>query len=250
MAEQRYVSKYLTHFAGRKEANDDAKYNLLQRIIKSGWLLSGAMANTPTSDLPSRIQQVSYDFPHNLAGVDLNSAFIADVVCFTDIPQSDLRLHMKKFGRFGLSFTKEQLLSKGANPVFYISKRSVDRSEGGITFETLFRKELQNCIDLYTGFQASLVNVKRMFTPDETAQFRMHIFMLKYFLSFLKFWDNTDDDGQESNFYMEREWRIFGGFQFTIQDIQKVLLPREYATFFRRDFPEYTNELLFSEVEL
>jgi len=250
MAEQRYVSKYLTHFVGRREPDDAKRYSLLQKIVRSGWLVSGAMANTAINDLPSRIQQVSYDYPHNLAGIDLNSAFIADVVCFTDIPQADLGLHMKKYSNFGMSFTKELLLSKGANPVFYISKRSIDRSEGGITFEALFRKELQNYINLDTDFQASLHDVKRMPSSRETAQFKMHIFMLKYFFSFLKFWDNTDVDEQESNFYMEREWRIFGGFQFTIQDIHKIILPKEYAELFRRDFPEYANELIFADASL
>lgn len=248
MVEQRYVSQQLIHFVGRKEPDDDARYALLRRIIKSGWLVSGAMARTPIEDLPSRIQQVSYGYPLNLANIDLNTAFVSDVVFFADIPQQDLGLHMRKYGRFGLSFTKEYLLTKGGNPVFYISKRSTDQSEGGATFDTLFRRELQNYIDINNSFQAGLRNIGRMYTQNERSQFKIHIFLLKYFVSFLKFWNHTDDDKKEDNYYMEREWRVFGGFQFAITDVQKIVLPSQYASAFRNDFPDYANELSFADI--
>jgi hypothetical protein len=247
-SDQQYVSKYLTHFVGRKEPNDEERYSLLKKIVKMGWLVAGAMADTVTENLPAKIQQVSYSYPHRLAGVDLNATFTADVVCFTDIPQLDLGLHMRKYSHFGLSFAKEFLLSKGANPVFYISTRSIDRGEGGVTFETLFRKELQNLIDMSNEFHAGFQEARGKLSPRESAQFKMHNFMLKYFLSFLKFWDYTDNDDLESNFYMEREWRIFGGFQFGIQEIQKIVLPERFAKLFREDFPQYANELVFPDV--
>ena len=44
------------------------------------------------------------------------------VVCFCDIPEHDLEIHVNKYGKFGLSFRKEFLIGLGASPVFYVAK--------------------------------------------------------------------------------------------------------------------------------
>src|SRR5687767_7811114 len=49
------------------------------------------------------------------------------VVCFADIPVSDLEIHMRKYGLVGISFLKTFLLQRGANPVFYNASESVGR---------------------------------------------------------------------------------------------------------------------------
>ena len=184
---QRYVSNLLTHFVGRKEKDERDQYNILIKIIKSGWLLSANMVGTHIDDLPQRIQQVSYGYALNLSNLDLNTVFVSDVVCFTDIPLSDIQLHIKKYSPFGISFSKEFLLNNGENPVFYISNNSIDRSEGGINLHKLFRKELQNYIEYQTEFQKMTFGKKKQFTEYESSQLKFQTFLLKYFLCFLKF---------------------------------------------------------------
>ena len=56
--------------------------------------------------------------------VDVTEAVYSRVVCFCDIPVTDLAIHMTKYSRFGLSFLKPFLISKGANPVLYVANNS------------------------------------------------------------------------------------------------------------------------------
>jgi hypothetical protein len=242
MGSQRYVSNLLTHFVGRQKTSDSERYELLKMIIRSGWLLSSAMVGTIEQELPARIQQIYFGHPLNIENVDLNQAFIADVVCFTDIPQSDLALHIMKYSRFGLSFSKKFLLGKGVNPVFYVSQDSVDPSEGGKLLEQVFRKGLQTHIDLDQWFKAGIEN-----RSGEVSQVWLNRFLLKHIFCFLKFWKHTNDDLDDKNFYMEREWRVYGGFRFDLLDVEKVILPKEYARRIREDIPGYQNEIVFAD---
>ncbi|MGA2671300.1 MAG: abortive infection system antitoxin AbiGi family protein [Dehalococcoidia bacterium] len=46
------------------------------------------------------------------------------MVCFCDIPLSQLMNHIETYGRYGLGMTKEWGISKGLNPVIYFNKNS------------------------------------------------------------------------------------------------------------------------------
>ncbi|MGE3623429.1 MAG: abortive infection system antitoxin AbiGi family protein, partial [Bdellovibrionales bacterium] len=109
--DQRYISDELCHFVGRGKT-DDQQYDLLvNKILKTGWLTHPPHHNAA---IP------------RTAGLDLSKPISTDeaikyqVVCFCDIPVSDLSIHIKKYGKFGLSFKKSFLIDRGACPVFYI----------------------------------------------------------------------------------------------------------------------------------
>jgi len=48
------------------------------------------------------------------------------MICFTDIPYSISVAQRKQYGSWGISFDREWLISKGANPVFYYSRAIAD----------------------------------------------------------------------------------------------------------------------------
>ena len=88
---------------------------MLIKILKSGWL-----THAP-HDIANAYKGMSLTYDGNFSE---NSAFITRMVCFCDIPVEDFEIHMKKYSRFGLAFSKRFMIGKGANPVFYIANNS------------------------------------------------------------------------------------------------------------------------------
>jgi hypothetical protein len=112
---QRYVSNELTHFVGKKAKTEDEKYDILvNRILRMGWL------TYPPHD-PNRPRSLAVDFSQPIS---TDQALKYEVVCFCDIPETHLAIHVRKYSRFGLAFKKEFLIAKGACPVFYVANES------------------------------------------------------------------------------------------------------------------------------
>ncbi len=115
--EQRYVATELTHFVGRQIAGEADQYELLKKILKSGCLLA-----SPRLGEDGAIQAQTH-----VGGTKFSNRnmYLSSVVCFCDIPLSDFAIHMGKYSRFGIAFTKEYLLQRGANPVAYVAVDSL-----------------------------------------------------------------------------------------------------------------------------
>ncbi|NMB99422.1 MAG: hypothetical protein GYA35_03980 [Thermoanaerobaculaceae bacterium] len=109
------------------------------------------------------------------------------MVCFCDLPISQIKQHLKFYGRYGLGMRKEWGINKGLNPVFYISKGSQSK------------KRFQNIIKfLFSDFW-----------PKENFKEHPHI-SLKEFLSYFKPYEGKiwrNGKYIEKKFYDEREWR-------------------------------------------
>jgi hypothetical protein len=112
--EQRYVSNELSHFVGKGKSEEEQYDLLVYKILKTGWL------TYPPHD-PSRPRSLSVDFSKPIS---TDEALRYEVVCFCDIPELDLAIHVRKYSRFGLAFKKEFLIAKGACPVFYLANES------------------------------------------------------------------------------------------------------------------------------
>jgi Putative abortive phage resistance protein AbiGi, antitoxin len=111
---QRYVSDELTHFVGRGKDQEEQYNTLINKILKTGWL------TYPPHD-PNRPRKVTLDLSQPIS---TDQALKYEVVCFCDIPDTDLAIHMNKYSRFGLAFKKDFLIAKGACPVFYVTNDS------------------------------------------------------------------------------------------------------------------------------
>ena len=42
-------------------------------------------------------------------------------------------------------------------------------------------------------------------------------------------------------------WRVIGDVKFTLSDVHRVFMPEHYAERFRKDLPNYTGQLTFSD---
>lgn len=259
---QRYISKELTHFVGRGLAHKDEQYSLLVGILTSGWL-----THPPHNPLVSGNLSVKTN-----ARISVNEMYSPEVVCFCDIPLSDIEIHVRKYSRFGLSFDKQFLIRKGANPVFYVARNSMlsvlkdtsdivapeqawerlDAEGMGGFFDMVprwkrFDKMLPEYHDLL-DIAAALIS-RSQSSPGVSGDYK-RLFDLRGFLdfqvfAFLKFFDDARSDEDPENFYMEREWRMLGNLKFSLSDVRRVILPESYAASLRKDVPSYIGQVTF-----
>jgi hypothetical protein len=244
-AVQRYVSKELMHFVGRGKEEDEQYDILVNKIIKPGMLMHPPHDPTEKSGYEIRFESL----------ISENELCNPRMICFCDIPEDDLSLHMGKYSRFGLSFLKSFLIPKGANPVHYIAHNS--------TVENLFCGKLKRAVfydQRLKEYIRALHNLFNEFLPKdrngkmpasittENAPLSMYFQTLSNFievevLSFVKFFDDTKKEDDPENYYMEREWRMLTHLSFSIDDVYRVILPSIYVDRFRNDVPEFNGNL-------
>lgn len=174
------------------------------------------------------------------------------VVCFCDIPSDDLYLHMSKYGRFGISFTKTFLLSRGANPVYYVARDSraiLSQEQPGEDLGVLFRRELNDLVESDPNFRPP-ASADAVEYGKAIRRFR---FLRNHVIACVKPYDVLGVDGaprpddDPNNFYMEREWRVLGRVEFALSDVVRITLPRRFASRFRSDFPDYQGQLTLAD---
>ena len=179
------------------------------------------------------------------------TAIQGQIVCFCDIPVEGLELHMRKYSRFGVAFLKSFLVAKGANPVFYVARDAV---VPGITFvptgsgsieprQDVTRAELLDCIHkeamTLTTQNYDLMSPsgnpdlqKLLYRAENLRQLHYQVV-----LAFVKPFDSTEPEESKNNYYMEREWRVYGDVLFQLADVRQIFLPPSYSDSFRKDFP-------------
>jgi hypothetical protein len=255
MPYQRYVSKELTHFVGRGKPADE-QYRLLLKILRTGELLSdpSRAPGSPwvrwTTINASFSERLMYHFPG---------------VCFCDIPADDFAIHIRKYSPFGIAFSKAFLLSRGASPVFYIANDShVDPApsrdlgirqslSAAYTRATFFNEMLAAFHDLSQKLLRTATTVGDADDPTarELADIGKRLALLntyveEYVFSYCVPFNNTLDDSDERQFYMEREWRVLGDVRFSLADVERVILPRDYGTRLRAEPLHYCGQVTFA----
>lgn len=258
---QRYISTELTHFIGRKLSNEEEQYSLLVNIINSGWLTHPPHNKTEKNSGELTISHGSQ--------ISKNEMYSPEVICFCDIPENDLSIHMEKYSCFGLSFHKSFLVKKGANPIFYIANDSTVKdwpnADKPDVFHEITRSKL---LDLNLDNYQSFCRILSIFFKDlkynsvqvigstkmemEIQKLYSQLFDLEKFLdfhvfSFMKCFDSSKTENDPDNFYMEREWRMLGNLHFGLKEVCRVFLPKAYSQRFHQDVPEYHGQITFSE---
>jgi hypothetical protein len=255
MSHQRYVSKELTHFAGKHLNSQEEQYALLVHdILRKGRLGKPDMVDGTVS--PEGFT-MSTSVGEKICG---NQMYEPRMVCFCDIPVADLSLHIRKYSKFGLAFKKDYMLDRGATPVFYASATSIDRFGSHFlprtphshsvvlnaiveTYHSLFqevfhlvckgRKEEETCPE----------GLKPLLTRLRVLKSDLDMYVFSYFKCF----DARKDDDDEENFYMECEWRVLGAVTFSLEDVFRVIIPSSFSKRFRQDVPEYVGQISFAD---
>ena len=225
---QRYVSNELTHFVGGNERTDDERYRLLVEILKSGLLRSSKYSPTR----PAGYSRLDTDVTKALSS---NEVYHGTYVCFCDIPVADLEIHIRKYSGFGLSFSKDFLARQGASPIFYIAQNSRSTPLNPQTRAEEFDEAFADFNVLYGAAQVPAATGDRFF----------HFLEWEVF-SRLKFFEHTRGDADQKNYYMEREWRVVGKVCFTLDDVSRIIIPRQYARQLRQHVPDYFGQITFA----
>jgi hypothetical protein len=246
----RYTSDELTHFVGARLASNDERYGRLMEILRTGKLRAsdGSRTTDDTAMLLSVLGNKKVSDGAAIQGV---------AVSFCDIPLKSLGLHMSKYKSFGIAFPKPFLVARGANPVFYVANdallpgpRLVPTGSGTEELvHNISRAELVDRIHWEAMALSTRAHDLMFESGDEDLRklflrfLRLHVLQYETTLAFVKCFDSVQPENSLENYYMEREWRVYGDVLFDVSDVRRIILPRPYQDSFRRDCPCYRGEL-------
>lgn len=252
MNEQGYISDELSHLTGYGKSQD-AALEILRKILGSCRL--GKSLSTEDSrfaGLPEGIVGIHRDWKPARS----HEFFFGDVVCFCDIPRSELGVHSAKYGYHGVAFKKSFLVKLGANPVFYVDQNSIahfsalphefrDAARDGRSFEGLDKWSGR-----WQGMLEVLPKLKRVFHPIlpgaklepwareqfEGLNLLLDVVQMNMMV-FMKGFDSSLPQDHLENYYMEREWRLIGPISFELSDLAYVYAPAHHVTNLINEFP-------------
>ncbi len=98
------ISNLLTHWIGKNLPNEQEKFSLLTDCILSKKELLYSYCDIP--------------FYSKYGGIDPGK-WGMKMVCFTDLPLSEVEHHAAKYSNFGISFNKAHLVNNLVSPVWY-----------------------------------------------------------------------------------------------------------------------------------
>lgn len=111
------------------------------------------------------------------------------MVCFCDIPLSQIKDHIEKYGEYGIGMSKEWAKKNGLNPVLYLEKGStLSKNIRAITIN-IFKDKIIRVNGIKTDIQKEIFDVLRYIKPYEG-----------------DLYGNTEIT-KNIRFYNEREWR-------------------------------------------
>jgi Protein of unknown function (DUF2743). len=114
------------------------------------------------------------------------------MVCFCDIPLSQIIDHVDTYGEYAIGLNKDWAMSKGISPVLYLYKNSLTNKIINELFKTTFK------LDKITYF------LKKDLTDPATLDFCGLLFYCKIYKG--KMW-REGRLKENKTFYNEREWR-------------------------------------------
>lgn len=129
---------------------------------------------------------------HTKSG-SINGAY--PMVCFSDIPISQINNHVDSYGEYGIGMKKDWAISKGLNPVFYVEKNS--------DLASYVRKVLPKYLS----------KEPTKFDEQEKELFEMVRYMKNYQNDLIR----GERIIKNYRFYNEREWRFVPSFEIAQQ---------------------------------
>lgn len=240
MIYQRYISNELTHFIGRSIKSNKDKYTLFKKILTLQYL------SYPPDFKRNLIPKMTVT--HGIGNtITSNTMINPDMVCFCDIPSDDLSIHIRKYSKFGLSFRKEFIEQAGGAPVFYIpiNSKVISYDENDSRVYLNRGEHFNRWLPLYFKYYdlaKSSTNEEISINIEEVDRF-----IWFNILSYMKFFNSTLPENNKDNFYFEREWRVIGSVNFSLNDVISIYIPSSFINNFKKDFPDFKGQIIFTD---
>ncbi len=180
------------------------------------------------------LENFDFNYPSG-AGNSQSPRLAIPMVCFCDIPLSQVGFHKTKYGSYAIGLSKEWGEKKGINPVLYELPNS---NTIGIIKECL-NKAFSNTSHRENGeINANVDTIKN--------ELLFLLFYLKPYEG--NIWDGSGFNGDRIKFYDEREWRYIPDYN---KILEKSLKPYMFIdTFLDKDKAESFNKSFESEFKL
>lgn len=225
-----YTSNNLFHLVGFKHPGDHIdNYETLTKILNDncvsysckvkGWGVTSYVINWNKSLLDEGL-------------------IVPSMTCYADIPFSSLDIHVRKYGKFGVSFKREYLIKFGARPVMYVP---LSDNDCGSPFG---EKLLLDIETVYKGFHEHVAVKNEPFQNEIQAIDQINKIVAKDFLAFIKPFNSHLDSTHPDNFYMEREWRKLGNLVFNPDDVVNIIVAKGFASRLAKAFPHYKSKII------
>jgi hypothetical protein len=235
-AELKHFSDELYHFVGSGHPKTrDANYKILQSVLRQRQIRRMSWLGDPN------VVGIIFDPAKSLKVGEL---MLSNTICFCDMRPSELKIHIAKYGEFGLGFHRGFLMRLGCRPMMYVPHLLDDFLS--IHGATLTRNILKRYTAARTALKKELANRSSpdlVSCADETIEAfdaLLDVFQ-RDFMPFFKTYDAHLSEDDTQNFFMEREWRRFCALNFEPEQVASILVAPGFADRVKTDFPEYAN---------
>ncbi len=148
------------------------------------------------------------------------TSWVIPMVSFCDIPLSEVKEHISKYGHYGIGMTKEWAISQGLNPVLYMAQNSM--------LSESYRKAWNGALDtsedddIWTMEQRNLCDVLRYVKNYEGELARKDTKINNYRFSDEREWRYVPPHSEDYEFLVAQEWYAIKSNK---SDCDKKLLP-------------------------
>jgi hypothetical protein len=207
-----------------------------------------------------------YCLENNFVMIDDCRRWAIPMVCFCDIPLSNIKDHVSKYGYYGLGMTKEWGIKKGLSPILYTTENSqltksliyqrkiiIENIEKKANIFEIYDRTLYTSffIKEYEGFQNKNNKYKEPIRFYDEREWR-------YVPSILEFKENThipmiSNEIYEDKSKLEKYNKKLSktcSLKFELSDIKYILLPKEkqISTFLEKfDLKIISNKIMSLE---
>jgi hypothetical protein len=137
---------------------------------------------------------------------EIQSTFHVPMVSFCDIPLSEVKDHISKYGNYGIGLTKEWGRRNGLNPVLYIDQKS------------MLSKNIRNVINYHAG------KITENDFNDANEEIKSAIDIVRYIKNYEGILKRVGQRGEKYRFSDEREWRFVPEFS---QDFEMLITKKD-----------------------